>query len=165
MEIKVEPCSTALATAQPLAAEIEELSTLVKQLADSVAAHEVGHCADGADAAPATPPPAPRGPTPVCRAADPAVRRCAAPTPAAWRRAAAGSPDTESRPSPASTAPASSPRIGRAIDGGGIDLYLQPIVTLPQRKVRYYEALSRLKADNGDMVAAADFLEYAEAGG
>src|SRR3984957_7054711 len=31
----------ALATAQPLAAEIEEMSTLVKQLADSVAAHEV----------------------------------------------------------------------------------------------------------------------------
>jgi cyclic-di-GMP phosphodiesterase TipF (flagellum assembly factor) len=31
----------ALATAQPLASEIEELSTLVKQLADSVAAHEV----------------------------------------------------------------------------------------------------------------------------
>src|ERR1700744_1513066 len=30
----------ALATAQPLAAEIEELSTLVKELADSVAAHD-----------------------------------------------------------------------------------------------------------------------------
>src|ERR1700723_3172669 len=30
----------ALATAQPLAAEIEELSTLVKQLADSVASHD-----------------------------------------------------------------------------------------------------------------------------
>jgi cyclic-di-GMP phosphodiesterase TipF (flagellum assembly factor) len=36
---------------------------------------------------------------------------------------------------------------------------------LPQRKVRYYEALSRLKADNGDLVAAADFLKFAEAGG
>ena len=52
----------------------------------------------------------------------------------------------------------------RAIDGGGIDLYLQPVVTLPQRKVRYYEALSRLKADNGDLVPAEDFLDYAEAG-
>ena len=37
-------------------------------------------------------------------------------------------------------------------------------MTLPQRKVRYYEALSRLKADNGDLVAAGDFLPYAEAG-
>ena len=41
--------------------------------------------------------------------------------------------------------------IRSAIDGGKIDLFLQPIVTLPQRKVRYYEAMSRLKADNGDV--------------
>src|SRR5271156_6475088 len=41
MEVKVDSViDRALATAQPLAAEIEELSTLVKQLADSVAAHE-----------------------------------------------------------------------------------------------------------------------------
>ena len=37
-------------------------------------------------------------------------------------------------------------------------------MTLPQRKVRYYEALSRLKLGSGDLVAAADFLPYAEAG-
>ena len=37
-------------------------------------------------------------------------------------------------------------------------------MTLPQRKVRYYEAMSRLKAENGDLVAAGDFLAYAEAG-
>ncbi len=55
--------------------------------------------------------------------------------------------------------------IRSAIEGSRIDLYLQPIVTLPQRKVRYYEALSRLKADNGDLVAAGDFLKFAEAGG
>ncbi|MGB6890302.1 MAG: EAL domain-containing protein, partial [Xanthobacteraceae bacterium] len=42
MEGKVDAViDRALATAQPLAAEIEELSSLVKQLADSVAAHEV----------------------------------------------------------------------------------------------------------------------------
>jgi len=41
VEVKVESViDRALATAQPLAAEIEELSTLVKQLADSVAAHD-----------------------------------------------------------------------------------------------------------------------------
>ncbi|MGB6964106.1 MAG: EAL domain-containing protein, partial [Xanthobacteraceae bacterium] len=54
--------------------------------------------------------------------------------------------------------------IRRSIDSGRIDLFLQPVVTLPQRKVRYYEALSRLKADNGDLVLADDFLDYAEAG-
>ncbi len=56
------------------------------------------------------------------------------------------------------------PRSASAIEASKIDLYLQPIVTLPQRKVRYYEAMSRLKADNGDLVAAGDFLTYAEAG-
>ena len=54
--------------------------------------------------------------------------------------------------------------IARAIDASRIDLYLQPVVTLPQRKVRYYEALSRLRVDNGELVAAGDFLPYAEAG-
>ena len=42
METKVDAVlDKALATAQPLAAEIEEFSTLVKRLADRVAAHEV----------------------------------------------------------------------------------------------------------------------------
>jgi len=54
--------------------------------------------------------------------------------------------------------------IRRAIETSRIELYLQPVVTLPQRKVRYYEALSRLKAESGDLVPAGDFLSYAEAG-
>jgi cyclic-di-GMP phosphodiesterase TipF (flagellum assembly factor) len=53
--------------------------------------------------------------------------------------------------------------IAGAIDGMTIELYLQPIVTLPQRKVRYYEALSRLKTDGGEIVAAGDFLPFAAA--
>ena len=32
-----------------------------------------------------------------------------------------------------------------AIEGGRVDLYLQPIVTLPERKLRYYEGLTRLQ--------------------
>ena len=52
--------------------------------------------------------------------------------------------------------------IGRAVDANRIDLYLQPIVTLPQRKVRYYEALSRLRTEEGDVITAGDFIEYAE---
>jgi cyclic-di-GMP phosphodiesterase, flagellum assembly factor TipF len=54
--------------------------------------------------------------------------------------------------------------IDSAIEAHRIELYLQPVVTLPQRKVRYYEALSRLKVGSGDLVAAADFLPYAESG-
>src|SRR5262249_25323236 len=44
-------------------------------------------------------------------------------------------------------------------------LYLQPIVTLPQRKVRYYEAVSRLRTDKGEVVPAASFVGPAESGG
>ena len=55
--------------------------------------------------------------------------------------------------------------IAAAIDGNRIDLYLQPIVTLPQRKVRYYEALSRLRTEQGDVVPAAEFIEVAESSG
>ncbi len=40
--------------------------------------------------------------------------------------------------------------IAKAIDDNRIDLYLQPIVTLPQRKVRYYEAMARLRTADGD---------------
>ena len=55
--------------------------------------------------------------------------------------------------------------ITRAIDANRIDLYLQPIVTLPQRKVRYYEALTRLRSEDGDIIPAGDFIEYAESFG
>ena len=55
--------------------------------------------------------------------------------------------------------------IVRAIDENRIDLYLQPIVTLPQRKVRYYEAVSRLRTPEGDIVPASDFIEVAETAG
>jgi cyclic-di-GMP phosphodiesterase TipF (flagellum assembly factor) len=52
--------------------------------------------------------------------------------------------------------------ISKAADANRIDLYLQPIVTLPQRKVRYYEAMSRLRTEEGDIVPAVDFIDVAE---
>jgi cyclic-di-GMP phosphodiesterase TipF (flagellum assembly factor) len=55
--------------------------------------------------------------------------------------------------------------LARAIEGNRIDLYLQPIVTLPQRKVRYYEALTRLRADDGALLTPDDFQQHAEASG
>jgi cyclic-di-GMP phosphodiesterase TipF (flagellum assembly factor) len=55
--------------------------------------------------------------------------------------------------------------IRSAIEANRIDLHLQPIVTLPQRKVRFYEAMSRLRTAGGDVVLAAEFISQAEAGG
>ena len=52
-----------------------------------------------------------------------------------------------------------------AVEANRIDLFLQPIVTLPQRKVRYYEAVARLRVGDGEPVMAADFLAFAEAAG
>jgi cyclic-di-GMP phosphodiesterase, flagellum assembly factor TipF len=38
-------------------------------------------------------------------------------------------------------------------------------VSLPQRKVRYYEALSRMRTERGDVLSADEFIEEAERGG
>jgi cyclic-di-GMP phosphodiesterase, flagellum assembly factor TipF len=152
MESKVEAVlERSLATAQPLVAELEELSTLVERLADSVAAHDAalgGVAANNRPPAPASAASASTGlPEPSFAPA--------APAPPVERTVAAFSGLERDGIIAA---------IRHAIDANRIDLYLQPIVTLPQRKVRYYEAMSRLKAENGDIVAAADFLKFAEAG-
>ena len=55
--------------------------------------------------------------------------------------------------------------IRAAVDAARIDLYLQPIVTLPQRKVRYYEAVTWLRTEDGDSVKPAHYREIAEAQG
>src|SRR5690242_12886749 len=49
-----------------------------------------------------------------------------------------------------------------AVDENRIDIYLQPMVTLPQRKVRFYEAVTRLRDDKDQVVAAEDFIGVAE---
>jgi EAL domain-containing protein (putative c-di-GMP-specific phosphodiesterase class I) len=52
-----------------------------------------------------------------------------------------------------------------ALTANRVDLYLQPIVTLPQRKVRHYEVLMRLRTEDGAIVTPSDFLGYARDGG
>jgi cyclic-di-GMP phosphodiesterase TipF (flagellum assembly factor) len=46
-----------------------------------------------------------------------------------------------------------------------IDVHLQPIVTLPQRKVRFYEAVSRLRLPEGKLIEAAHFIGAARRSG
>ena len=118
---------------EAITGELAELGTLVKQLAETVALHELkfagakdferrrrkratsaGACADGRCRPPARPPP----------------------------------------PKPADGRDEMIATIRDAIDAGRVDLYLQPIVTLPQRKVRYYEAFTRLRTADGVGAAA-----------
>jgi cyclic-di-GMP phosphodiesterase TipF (flagellum assembly factor) len=147
-----------LASARPMATELEELSTLVGQLADWVAAHQV----------------AVAGPRVGAEGGSP--QASGAPAAASDLAATAQSP---AEPAALATAATAEPPVAAfagldreeiialvrsALETGKLDLFLQPIVTLPQLKVRYYEAMSRLKRENGDLVAAGDFLQYAEAG-
>lgn len=53
-------------------------------------------------------------------------------------------------------------RVRDAVECGRIDFYLQPIVSLPQRKARYYEAFSRLREADGKVLKPVDYLEAAE---
>ncbi len=52
-----------------------------------------------------------------------------------------------------------------AVNSDRLELYLQPIVTLPQRKARFYEALSRLRLADGRVIEAKDFIAPARAAG
>ncbi len=49
-----------------------------------------------------------------------------------------------------------------AIENDRVDLYLQPIVSLPQRKYRYFEAFSRLRAQDGSILRPHQYLAAAE---
>lgn len=169
MESRVDTTvNKARGAVDPLAAEIGELGNLVKQLADSVAAHETE-----LRSRPAPPPEASAAATPPAAAPSPST--------------APGQPESEAPPVVADKAELGDPdpkffspvgpgfrgmtrdaivaTISAAVEGNRLDLYLQPIVTLPQRKVRYYEAVSRLRTESGDLLAADDFIDYAETGG
>jgi cyclic-di-GMP phosphodiesterase TipF (flagellum assembly factor) len=137
----------------PVAAELSELGSLVKQLAETVAAHETElyrRIAVDGNAPPQ--PPVDTSPKPAMAEAE-TPKAADAPAPEIARRFAGMSREGIVA------------MIEAAVGGNRIDLYLQPIVTLPQRKVRFYEAVSRLRTDNGDVCPAAEFIEHAEAAG
>ncbi len=55
--------------------------------------------------------------------------------------------------------------IREALEEGRVDLYLQPVVSLPQRRTAYYESFSRLRDDTGRVVMPAEYLAVAEPAG
>src|SRR6478609_7558720 len=151
---------------QAVVGEINELGVLVKQLAVSVASHED----QLASPAPA-PAPAPSikpdieeqtEPPPAAETAAPIVAKQARQVPVATAPRAAVA---------AETAAASLNRqqllaaVKKAVEENRLDIYLQPMVTLPQRKVRFYEAVTRLRDDKDQILAADDFIATAESGG
>lgn len=46
-----------------------------------------------------------------------------------------------------------------------VDLYLQPVVRLPQRRTLFYEAFSRIRGPNGEVITPGQYLKVAEGAG
>jgi cyclic-di-GMP phosphodiesterase TipF (flagellum assembly factor) len=148
---------------QSVVGEINELGGLVKQLAATVSVHEdlLATGAPAASPAPtAMPEPEMQRELPAAAEAKPADAKPAAPAP----------------PAPSSAAPVietAGPRnqtqllatLRNAIDENRIDIFLQPMVTLPQRKVRFYEAVTRVRDERDQLIAAEEFISIAEASG
>ncbi len=55
--------------------------------------------------------------------------------------------------------------VRRSLEENRIDIYLQPVVSLPQRKVRFYEALTRLRAADGTIIMPSQYMQVAEPAG
>ena len=147
---------------QAVAGEISELGALVKQLAVSVASHDdmLAASAAAAAAAPAAKPDDERQQelplsTEAARHVTPLPPLAAAPTPAA----------VPSPPAPSRGHAQILAAVKSAVDENRIEIYLQPMVTLPQRKVRFYEAVTRLRDDKDQLLAADDFIAVAESAG
>jgi cyclic-di-GMP phosphodiesterase TipF (flagellum assembly factor) len=146
---------------QAVVGEINELGTLVKQLAASVASHD-----DllAAGAAPATPHEEAPNELPSSAGKQPEAAATVVAKPAAAKPAAAPVVDaTESAPSRSQAQILAA--VKAAVEENRVDIFLQPMVTLPQRKVRYYEAVTRLRDDKDQLLAADDFIAIAEAAG
>lgn len=52
-----------------------------------------------------------------------------------------------------------------ALADNRVDLYLQPVVALPQRKTIFYESFSRLRDESGRVLMPAEYISVAEAEG
>jgi cyclic-di-GMP phosphodiesterase TipF (flagellum assembly factor) len=166
--------STGADRIQAVIGEINELGGLVKQLAASVAGHDemLTSGVPAAASAPASKPDhegqkeLPLTGDSASVAAVPAPPAAAAtPAPAAAQAAAAASQTQAASPMSALSQSQILIAVKNAVEENRLDLYLQPMVTLPQRKVRFYEAVTRLRDDKDQIITADDFVGVAEAAG
>ena len=52
--------------------------------------------------------------------------------------------------------------VREALASNRVDLYLQPVVSLPQRRTMFYESFSRLRDETGRVMMPAEYLSVAE---
>jgi len=55
--------------------------------------------------------------------------------------------------------------VTQAFEADRIEMHLQPIVSLPQGRIRFYEALARLRLADGTLLAPVEFLPILECSG
>lgn len=148
----------------PLVAEVAELGGIVKQFAETLQLHEeailqsAGYAPEPVPATPpvAVAPPPPPPPVQVLQRQAAQLRRQAE-----ARQPAVGLPEVF-----AGLARSDAIRlIDEAISAKRYELFLQPIVTLPQRKVRSYQASVRLRTAEGEVLLPEDYRSLADDAG
>jgi cyclic-di-GMP phosphodiesterase TipF (flagellum assembly factor) len=144
---------------QAMVGEINELGGLVKQLAVTLASHEDILAANAAAAA---------APAPIATEPERPSRQEPSFAPEPPKLVASAPPIVVRNPEPPA-APRGEMQtfaaVKAAIEENRLDIYLQPMVTLPQRKVRFYEAVTRIRDEHDRVLAAEDFLPFVEATG
>lgn len=181
--VEASGAEQARAATQPIAEEMKELGYLVKQFAETLQVHETAILRAAAPA-PAEPgpvarhqPAAPAEPERVAAPARPAASPAAA-APVLRREADALQRQLDRQAAPARRQHDDLPAvfggmsradaiavIDEAISARRYELFLQPVVTLPQRKVRAYQASVRLRSAEGAVFAPADYRRLADESG
>jgi cyclic-di-GMP phosphodiesterase, flagellum assembly factor TipF len=141
---------------QAVVGEINELGGLVKQLAASVATHDDQLSSGMLSAAAA----------PANKAENGRQHELPPPGAEIGTMAATAAPAAIIAEPAASLSQAQVlAAVKSAIEENRLDLYLQPMVSLPQRKVRFYEAVTRMRDSRDQIITADDFVGIAEAAG
>lgn len=148
MPMREVDAAPARAAINELTAEVGLLGDLIHQVATTLADHDTALAgltrAPAATVAPAEP------------AVDPeAVRRRRVEALAAERASAARAAEEQAAAERAAI-------IGTALTEGRIEVHLQPIVQLPQRRTRGYEALVRLRLDENTLLLPHEFVATVE---
>ena len=149
MPMRDADAAPARAAIHELTAEVGLLGDLIHQVATTLADHETVLARLPEPAA------APAVPVPEVVLDPEAVRRERAEKLAAERAAAAAAAREEAEAERAAL-------IGKALSEGGLEVHLQPIVSLPQRRTCGYEALPRLRLDENTLLLPHEFIETVE---
>lgn len=153
MPMRDADAAPARAAIHELTAEVGLLGDLIHQVATTLADHE-----NLLSRLPEPAPAAVSAPIPEVVLDPEAARRARAEKLAAERAAAAAAAREEAEAERAAL-------IGKALSEGRLEVHLQPIVSLPQRRTCGYEALARLRLDENTLLLPHEFIETVETRG